>query len=105
MLVRLPSEGFQSFVIDTGCTANVTLESKVYDRLVRRRRIVETGTNRTGIANGYMIFRSGILDCLELGPHRFHNVEVASGAFNSVGLKFLAKFDVELDFPNHTACF
>jgi hypothetical protein len=105
ILLRLSNEGFKSFRIDTGSSANVVLESKLFDKLCQRRKIaLDRRVHRAGLG-GMTHVRTGFLDWAELGEHRFTNVRVIEGITNSLGYRFLANFDVELDFPGKVAYF
>ena len=104
LLMRLPSEGFVSFVVNTGDNVSLTLTRKVFNRLVEKRKLVPE-TPAPSIGSDVVQCRSGVIECIELGPHRFFNVAVMEGTWQSVGLGFLERFDVEFDFPNAIAVF
>jgi predicted metalloprotease with PDZ domain len=70
-----------------------------------RKRIVLTGTQEYNVAGGVSTSQVGILDSFALGPFQWRNMKVAAAKENHIGLKFLSRFDVELDFPNRQAYF
>ena len=106
VLMRLPSEGFMKFMIDTGCDGtSLRLETVLFEKLIRKRKLVVRSESKPVTVGKTSSRRSGFIDLVEFGPHRFFNVSVAEGSTNAIGLPFLRRFDVELDFPKKTARF
>ena len=105
ILLRVSDDGFQSFVIDTGGMNNVGLSVESFSRLLRERKIKLAQSKQIISVEVASTLRSGILDSLELGPYRFTNVSVLEMPVNLLGMRFLSRFDLELDFPNRIARF
>ena len=106
VLIRLPSEGFTKFSIDTGYEgSSLRLESPLFEQLLKKKKIVGTGDAKSASVGSTRSRRLGCIDCLEFGPHRFFNVSVAEGTQSAIGLSFLRRFEVELDLPNKQARF
>lgn len=102
---RVSDLGFHPFMIDTGSNGEIGLEAKLFQQLVSRRHLI-LKKNRTAIrGDSTDAIRIGTLDVVEIASHEFHNVFVAEGAHNSIGLEMISRFDLELDFPGATACF
>ena len=105
ILLRVSDEGFQSFAIDTGAGTNVGLSHDLFRILVNKRKISLAPSIEITTSINTGTTRSGILDSLELGPYRFTNVSVLEMPVNLLGMRFLSRFDLELDFPNRIAQF
>ena len=102
MLIKLPS-GFESSKIDTVSVNSVTLTTAVFNKLLARRQIVLTQPKCDASTGPTCL--GGVLEWLEIGPFRVHNVVVYEGKNVSIGLKFLERFESEFDFPNRIAYF
>ena len=105
VLARISKDGYQSFLIDTGSDAIIAISSEEFTRLLRKGRIVSTRPQIASTAATQVFVRTGILDSLEVGSFEFKNVAVEEADNNLMGLQFLGKFDLEMDFPNQTVFF
>ena len=105
MRLAVSNDGNHNFLIDTGNVGEIYLNSKLFNRLSLRGRIVLKAVSRGAEIGKEIVIRTGVLDSLEFGDYRINNVRVCEGTENSVGLNFLSRFDVEFDFPNRTAYF
>ncbi len=105
IMIGLSDFGFQSILVDTGSTFCVTLEYKLFNELLDRKRIVLRGSADIAVAGDDSTSRLGVLDHITLGPYQLRNVKVMEGQASVVGLEFLQRFDIELDFPNRRAYF
>jgi hypothetical protein len=91
--------------IDTGRQDGLVIETKLYDRLLQEQRILARGTTEYVTFDRTITSRVGVLDRVSLGPHQVRNVHVAEGKIPVMGLQFLRRFEVDLDFPNGQAYF
>lgn len=102
--MRISDEGFEPVGIDTNDDLHLGLEKKLFDKLLRKKRIVPTAPG-SFVRMDQAGARSGILDEVELGPYRLRNVEVCENNKNEIGQAFLQRFETELDFPHKVAYF
>ncbi len=92
-------------MIDTGSQDALRIDTKLYDRLLHEKRILGRGTIDFMTFDRTITSRIGVLDRVSLGPYQVRNVHVAEGKIPVMGLQFLRRFEVDLDFPNGQAYF
>jgi hypothetical protein len=105
IMIQVSDSGPMKVIISTGSTKGLCLEQKQFDKLVRKKRIVLRGTIQCGAAGAEKTYRVGVVDQVQLGPHRVRNVHVQEAPLSVVGTQFLERFDTELDLPNQQAHF
>ena len=96
----LPEVGIDRLVIDTGKNGSLSISDGLFDTLQRAMRICSV---RRTVALGISDKRtasSGMLDSLKVGPFEHGPLPVSSSGENLLGLGFLSRFVVTLDFPN-----
>jgi PDZ domain len=103
MIVGLPT-GLESCLVNTASPDSVTVTTKVFTKLLAKRQIMLTQT-RSESEKGPLTRLGGLLNWMEIGPFRVHNVLVYEGDSTTIGPAFLARFNVEFDFPNRMAYF
>ena len=88
-------------VIDTGSNSELGFKTKVFDSLVAAENI-ETGTNlRVVTVAGIESSPNGSLDEFRLGRFSQQNLSVTrQSEVSIIGLGYLSRFQVTLDFPN-----
>lgn len=102
----ISNDQFHNLRIDTGgITSDITLEPKLFRKLCTSGKISVEGQAVGADLTGFSASTSGELDKVELGNFVLTNVDVGVGAQNQFGLKFLQRFETELDFPNRKAYF
>jgi PDZ domain len=92
-------------LVDTGCNTGVSIEHKLFEKLVLKKRIAIDGVAIDAGVGRTIESRRGILDRIEIGEFELRNLKVEPSLENSVGLGFLERFETELDFPNLKAYF
>jgi hypothetical protein len=100
--LRLPEHGYTSSWLNTSLLGCPTIEISLFNELVQKRKIVLSLADAYS-SNGVKALSVGILDWMEIGPYRLHNVHVQQGNLNSLSLDVLSKFNLELDLPNRLA--
>ena len=103
LLVRLPT-GLESCLVNTASPDSVTLTPTVFTKLLAKRQIILTQP-RSETENGIITRLAGVLNWMDTGPFRVHNVLVYEGELSAIGPEFLARFNVEFDFPNRIGYF
>jgi hypothetical protein len=105
ILLKVSNAGFQSVNINTGSFGDLLVDTEFFNKLSKSGRLKVTRSSLE-TSPGKKTTRMGILDFVELGPYRVSNILVEeSGPQKSIGLGFLRRFNVELDFPNGIAYF
>lgn len=99
-LVSVSIQGADSedFVIDTGADS-MSLQDETFDALVDQDLIQLKGSYGTSTVGGNVRSNRGLLDGLTLGPFTHKGICVSRIHENALGLRFLARFRVILDFP------
>lgn len=92
--------GNEMLLIDTGATGGGTVREDLYDRLVDGGEIATCNATTGLTVGGSYTQSSGYLSTLQVGPFRPDGPRVARSFENSVGLDWLSRFQVSLDFPN-----
>jgi len=87
------------FMIDTGMGATGALHRVIFKEIVSKNKI-KTAKTLAATAGGIIQPLATRFDKLTLGPFKYKNLIFYSGDFSSVGLSFLSRHIVSLDFPN-----
>lgn len=87
-----------AMVIDTGNDSVATLQRQLFD-YVRKAQGGRTATSLGQTASGTVSSQMIRLQRLTVGSRGYSNVLVDEGNFNMLGLEFLARHIVTLDFP------
>jgi hypothetical protein len=91
------------FLIDTANVGpiSVTVTRQIYDKLVGHEDDFMPGPSGTNIAlEGAETCRAGLVRRFRFGGFEHGNLALTDGDFNSIGLYYLSRFVVTLDFPN-----
>ncbi|MGD0899076.1 MAG: PDZ domain-containing protein [Thermoguttaceae bacterium] len=88
------------FEVDTGDTGTGRLDYSLFSRLAGSHELRVTGDTDTMTLPGVGSPRVARLSHLSLGPFRHENLRFASSKQNALGLKYLSRYRVTIDFPN-----
>lgn len=92
------------FVLDTGANATC-IRQESFDVLLEARSILPR-THYRGVAFGGEIRgQSGYVNHLQVGSFNHDNIRLDRCTMSLLGLRYLARFVVRLDFPNNVAYF
>ncbi len=86
-------------LVDTG-TSGGTVNRDLYDVLVRKSKIATCDANLGLTVGGSYRQSFGYLSELQIGQFRLGSMKVARHFEDSIGLDWLSRFQVSLDFPN-----
>jgi hypothetical protein len=92
--VRIP------FMVDTGDFGTGHLDEALLTRLVSSHEARVTGSDKYGSFSGIYSARVARLSHLCLGPFRHENLRFVSGKRNALGMNYLFRYRVTIDFPN-----
>ena len=90
----------ERFLIDTGAHGN-SLRSQIFDELVEQNRISLSISFTSVTAGGEMQGSRGRLLRLSIGPINQDRLRMARLGLSTLGLRYLSRFDVAFDFPDH----
>ncbi|UCG48243.1 MAG: aspartyl protease family protein [Phycisphaerales bacterium] len=97
VLENIPVE----FVIDTGLNATGAIENETFDKIIAEREL-KTVPILAATAGGSATGREARIPSLAVGPFEYRDLIISDGSVNHLGLDFLARHQVTLDFPNST---
>jgi hypothetical protein len=100
----LPSSKPQQFLIDTGSNAS-TLEANEFDGLFRDGLINAGTSHNVTAAAGTFRGQSGYIAELKIGDHSHQNLRIDRDPFSALGLRYLARYKLQLDSPTGVAYF
>ena len=89
-----------SMIVDTGFAGTVAFEDSLYSRLVATRDLQITGNEHAVTLSGQRGSRVGRLSQFSVGPFRHENLRLSTGKQNILGLDYLDRYRVTIDFPN-----
>lgn len=89
-----------AFEVDTGDADTGRLENSLLTRLVRSHEARVTGDSKAVDLSGTHPLRVAKLSHLCVGPFRHENLRFKSGNQNVLGLDYLSRYRVTIDFPN-----
>jgi hypothetical protein len=92
----------QLFLIDTGST-NTCIDTETFDALVESHEILVGHTRSVATAAGCMVADSGLVHQLALGHFVHQDLHCDRDALSILGLPYLARYRIVLDFPNYKA--
>lgn len=92
----------ERFLIDTG-TQGQSLTEEAFDALCAKKHIRLGGKFTSVTVGGEVRGNRGQLDLLAIGPFKHSAVRFSRINVNSLGLRYLARFRVTLDFPGRSA--
>ena len=98
--LQVADAGFRSFIIDTGFNGSLTLETELFSKLLKAKKIALRSRGTMDEIGGEAKFRRGIISQVTLGPYVLSNLNVDETSHNSIGLLFLERFVTEIDFSN-----
>lgn len=99
--VKMPGGRSQEFLCDTGGFHNVSIEESIYDSLITQRKYgLRPGRERNSIDGfGHKVSRSsGVFPSLVLAGVEHENIVVGRSAVTSIGVFFLMRYRVTLNF-------
>ena len=88
-----------TLLLDTGATGG-TVRGDLYDELVRTGEIATCDTQVGVTVGGSFAQSSGYLSALHVDRFRLGDIRASRYHENSVGLDWMSRFQVSLDFPN-----
>jgi hypothetical protein len=88
------------FCVDTGNLGEGGLEETLFSRLVGLHEVRVSGDVPCLTASGESLSRVGRLSQLSLASFQHQNLRLTSGNQNTVGLGYLRRYRVTIDFPN-----
>jgi hypothetical protein len=93
-------------IVDTGFSGAVSLNSKVYQNLFKRRLIVAQGENSFALFHGLQTVQQGRLHIAKIGSFEKNDLLVTNGdAESRIGLKYLRLFRVTFDLSRNRIYF
>lgn len=95
---------FLPFMIDTGHQGWGTncgeIATVAFERLTKSRRLRSFGQNSQRVTfDGFNTSKSGVLDRFQIGEFEHEQLEFGEAGISRVGLAYLSRFIVVLDFP------
>lgn len=92
------------FILDTG-SHSTCLERELFDSLVEKGSLI-TGTSRgVQTPSGKIIAKTGLLNKLSVGRFAHGDLVCERDVFNLLGLRYLSRYNLVLDFPSGIAHF
>ena len=91
----------EQFLFDTG--ANVcSVRERVFDSLVASNGIVPSSSSRQAMTGGGEVRgQSGYVTRICTGPFLHEQIRLDRDRVSSIGLRYLSRFKMRCDFPNH----
>ena len=89
----------QSFIVDTGCSHTGILMRPLFTRLVESRQLRITGKRIYTTVSDHGSSPEGRLSDLVVGSFVHHNLRFCSGDENTLGLGYLRRYRMVIDFP------
>jgi membrane-associated protease RseP (regulator of RpoE activity) len=102
--VALAGKRATPFAICTGSLASMLLRPPLFAEL-RDRDFIRSSNPTIGVTELGDLCATGIADEIALGSFVHQNVAVEAFAFDGLGMEFLARYVVTLDFPQRKAYF
>ena len=102
--IEFPGVDRIPFVLDTGSVGAevATLSTATFNQLLSAKQLsIAAGKARTLAIGGVIEGRSGFLKELRIGPFNRGDCLIREGASDALGLGFLSRFKVTLDFAKH----
>lgn len=88
------------FVIDTGCNTTGGLDGKIFEEILSKKK-VKTSEALLATASGIVQKREARVSGFSVGPFEYEDLIFSEGNWSYLGLSFLARHIVILDFPNN----
>jgi len=89
-----------NFVIDTGNNSSGALGGKIFDDIISRKKI-KTSETLVATASGTIRLRETRITNLRAGSFEYQDIIFCEGIFSCLGLSFLSRHLVTLDFQNN----
>jgi hypothetical protein len=97
---RLSASVEEEFIVDTGANVNC-LHAATFSSLHRDRKLrLFLTPHRALTTNGQVTGQSGFVDSISIGTLRNQWLRFDAGTKSLLGLRFLSRYVVTLDFPN-----
>jgi hypothetical protein len=101
VLVDFGDDITEQCIVDTGYDGPVWLSSKLYSKLLDKKRLFVGGQMPVGIVTGHRMVQRGSLSSMKIGSIEKNDVAVRDGAAESrIGLDCLRRFRVTIDIPH-----
>lgn len=101
VLGELPGERKVPFALDSGLGEGAILEAELFDSLREEGVILKVATAQVAYGDRQVQTVMGRIPAIRVGPWTYHNLLFDRGqAGNRLGLSFLARHGVVLDFPH-----
>lgn len=91
-----------NLALDTGST-DTCIEPASFENLKRAQVLQEGPSYSATTPTGTVLARSGLVESINVGSFRHANVLVSEGPMGLLGLTFLSRYAVTLDFPRRVA--
>lgn len=108
LLIDILPDRSVPFLVDTGMASPGVgeLTSAVFDELLEANRLTLLGPEaKTLTLAGVVSNRKAQVDVFKLAGFEHRNLRVSAGTLNGLGLRFLSRYKVTLDFVNDQAWF
>jgi hypothetical protein len=88
-------------IVDTGFAGSVLLSSKLYAKLLNKKRVFTGGEIPVQLVTGYRTVHAGSAPYMKVGSIEDNDVAVRDGGAESrIGLYYLRRFRVTIDIPH-----
>lgn len=87
------------FRVDTGAAITGSLDGAILRRVIHYHEFQLTGDEKHAEMGGGFSSQVGRLLWFSIGSFRHHNLRFSSGASNVIGLGYLSRYRVTIDFP------
>jgi hypothetical protein len=92
----------EKFVVHTSRVANsLELSNELFSRLHEKERLTVLDQEKGVTRSNGVTFQAGCLHSVQIGKARHDDLIVNTGEHNAVGLAYLARYVVTLDFPRN----
>ncbi len=89
-----------NFVIDTGSNSTGALAGDIFEKIISEKK-TKTSETLFATASGVMRNRECRIDNLSVGSFMYENLILSEANWSHLGLSFLSRHIVTLDFPNN----
>ncbi len=100
--VTFPGMPPEKFVVHTSRAANsLELSAELFSRLEEKEKLNVLDKEKGVTRSAGVTFQAARLQSVQIGKSRHEDLIVNTGEHNAVGLRYLARFVVTLDFPHN----
>ena len=90
------------FTVDTGCSQSGNIETSIFDQLTDRQHVRAIGLTQSATLSGIKDWRNGRVTSVSLNGFTHRDLVLTEAQDNQLGLAYLSRYVVTLDFPNAT---